>query len=91
MLWGNAGVIVDHVLRELRDAGARMPQAAAEAEACLGWHGGPPSVRSPLPHTFRRAGPHNARCRRVCCLRYRLPGVASCGTLCPAHRPTDPC
>lgn len=89
VLWGNVGVIFDHVLRELGAGGAHVPQALAQAEASLGWHHGPPSPKSPLAQTFRAAGPHDARRRRICCMRYRLPGVASCGTLCPVPHPTD--
>lgn len=92
VLWGNVGVIVDHALRELGAGGAPVPWALAEAGAYLGWHTGRPSGRSPLAHTFRAAGPHDERRRRVCCIRYRLPGVAPCGTLCPVSHPTDaPC
>ena len=89
LLWGNVGVIVDHVVRALDDGDARVPEALAQAAADLGWHGDRPSRRSPLAQTFRAAGPHDARRRRVCCMRYRLPGVASCGTLCPVNPPTD--
>lgn len=87
VLWGNVGVIVDHVLRELDADGACVPWALAEVGAHVGWHIGDASRRSPLAHTFRAAGPHDAPRRRVCCMRYRLPGVAACGTLCPVNHP----
>lgn len=63
----------------VRQGAGPMPDCAAIA------HGS----RSPLADTLRAVGPDGGRCRRVCCLRYRLPGVADCGALCPAVRRPD--
>jgi ferric iron reductase protein FhuF len=89
-LWGNAGVMLDFAVSELAASGPVLPGPAAEAAALLGrhssdWHSSDRSPCAaapdcPLARTFRGPG----RPRRVCCLRYRLPGVPSCGALCPA-------
>ncbi|MET3484252.1 siderophore-iron reductase FhuF [Methylobacterium sp. 1973] len=95
ILWGNAAVILDYVARELGTplgdgggdgAGAGAPPACAAAcddvAACLGWRPGPGCARSPLAQALC-PGTSGCRRRRVCCLRQRLPGVPSCGALCP--------
>lgn len=86
VLWGNAAVIFDYVAREL---GGDSP-ACAEVAACLGWRGGPACARAPCTGPAQARPLAQALCpgaagcrRRVCCLRRRLPGVASCGSLCP--------
>ncbi|MGY2053069.1 siderophore-iron reductase FhuF [Methylobacterium sp. JK268] len=83
VLWGNAGVMLDVTVRELAAAGPLLPAPRAEAETLLGWRAGAASPTSPLAQTFRARGACAERCRRVCCLRCRIPGVASCGALCP--------
>jgi ferric iron reductase protein FhuF len=79
ILWGNAAVILDYVARELCEgAGA----ACDDVASCLGWRAGPACARSPLSQALC-PGASGCRRRRVCCLRHRLPGVPSCGALCP--------
>jgi ferric iron reductase protein FhuF len=79
ILWGNAAVILDYVARELGEgAGA----ACDDVASCLGWRAGPACARSPLSQALC-PGASGCRRRRVCCLRHRLPGVPSCGALCP--------
>lgn len=72
LLWANAGAFLDFVVRELLDAGLVMPKARPEAVALI------EGSDSPL-----RAYEGLARKRRVCCLRYRLPGVTACAGICP--------
>ncbi|MCJ2046436.1 siderophore-iron reductase FhuF [Methylobacterium sp. J-078] len=88
VLWGNAAVILDHVAGELgagklgMELGRDAP-ACAEIAACLG-RGAPPCGPGVMP--LARAlcpGAGGCRRRRVCCLRSGLPGVPSCGALCP--------
>ncbi|WP_267426387.1 siderophore-iron reductase FhuF [Methylobacterium sp. GC_Met_2] len=79
ILWGNAAVILDYVARELAD-GAEA--ACDDVAACLGWRAGPACSKSPLAQALC-PGASGCRRRRVCCLRHRLPGVPSCGALCP--------
>ncbi|GJD49599.1 hypothetical protein OPKNFCMD_2331 [Methylobacterium crusticola] len=88
VLWGNAGVMLDFTLRELVAAAPVLAAPRAEAEALLGWRSGRASPTSPLAQTFRPGSPCDGPCRRVCCTRYRLPGVPSCGALCPVQPPT---
>jgi len=83
ILWGNAAVILDYVARELEGArGDGEGAACDDVAACLGWRAGPACATSPLSQALC---PGASGCRRrVCCLRHRLPGVPSCGALCPA-------
>ncbi|WP_375463217.1 siderophore-iron reductase FhuF [uncultured Methylobacterium sp.] len=91
VVWGNAGVIVDLVLRELGTGADLRPGPLAEAEVCLGRQRGHAVGRCPLAQVFHASGPSDARRRRVCCMRYRLPGVASCGPSCPVDHLKAPC
>ncbi len=90
ILWGNAAVILDHVAREL---GAPEASSCDDVASCLGWRGGPGCSMSPLAQALCPGDP-GCRRRRVCCLRHRLPGVPSCGALCPvdcaAKRRSEP-
>ena len=86
VLWGNAATILDYVAREIGDGDAA---ARDEVAACLGWRRGPGCARTPLAEALC---PEASGCRRrACCLRHRLPGVASCGPLCPLERQTGRC
>ena len=76
VIWGNAAVILDYVARQL---GETETLACPEVAACLGWCGGSPCARNPLAQALC------GRRRRTCCLRQRLPGVPSCGELCPVR------
>jgi len=82
VLWGNAAVILDYVAGELGGREGAAP-ACDDVAACLGWRAGPACARSPLSQALC-PGASGCRRRRVCCLRHRLPGVPSCGALCPA-------
>lgn len=89
ILWGNAAVILDYVARELgtppgggAGAGVACASICDDVAACLGWRAGPGCARSPLAQALC-PGASGCRRRRVCCLRHRLPGVPSCGALCP--------
>ncbi|MFK5595949.1 siderophore-iron reductase FhuF [Methylobacterium sp. HMF5984] len=87
VLWGNAGVAADVTLHALNlDAGLAAP-IAAQAQACLSRCDADAFDRCPLAQAFA-AG---ERRRRVCCMRYRLPGVASCGGACPIDHSKAPC
>lgn len=82
VLWGNAAVILDYVAGELGGRAGAAP-ACDDVAACLGWRAGPGCARSPLAQALC---PGASGCRRrVCCLRHRLPGVPSCGALCPVN------
>lgn len=81
VLWGNAAVILDYVARELGDG---ETAACDDVATGLGWRAGPACARSPLSQALC-PGASGCRRRRVCCLRHRLPGVPSCGALCPVE------
>ncbi|CAA2158091.1 Ferric iron reductase protein FhuF [Methylobacterium brachiatum] len=85
LLWGNAAVILDYVAGELGCAGEPTCPAAATR---LGWRGDLACGRNPLAQALC-ADASGCRRRRVCCLRHRLPGVPSCGALCPLERATE--
>lgn len=83
LLWSNVAVYADWVIREIC---ASMPERRDAALALLDqkdWQDGSPN---PLVGWMRQEiGPDGA-CflqRRVCCLRYLLPGVPGCGMICP--------
>ncbi|MFC3127702.1 siderophore-iron reductase FhuF [Pseudoroseomonas globiformis] len=88
VIWGNAGVRIGHALRML----AARPEVRPAAEVLMqrlfsdsSWPGG---GENPLQRTFHAAASpwEEAPRRRVCCLRYHLPGLEQgCGT-CPLPR-----
>ena len=77
VFWSNAAVMLDWVLTELGTTDT-VPTARAEAVALLEGRAGACRLAHPL-----RANPDGSKTRRVCCLRYRLSGVAGCGETCP--------
>lgn len=83
LFWSNAAVVLDWALGEM-PAGGTIVAARAEAEALLAGGAGACRLARPL-----RTNDNGSRTRRVCCLRYRLPGVADCGGLCPRDRCLD--
>ncbi|WP_019905844.1 siderophore-iron reductase FhuF [Methylobacterium sp. 77] len=85
VLWCNAGVTADFALRELSIGTAAMVPVQFRVEACLGRCGADAFGRCPLARAFSVG---EERRRRVCCMRYKLPGVPSCGALCPVDHLT---
>lgn len=86
LCWNNAAVYIDYALR-LTDGEGRAQEADLPIfiRGCL-----PDGGANPFCGCVQRvdeAGEKVAR-RKVCCLRYLLPGVPSCGTLCalPSQR-----
>ena len=77
LIWSNAAFILDWALGELAST-ATVPAARAEAEALLAGRGGACRLAHPL-----RTVANGTRTRRMCCLRYKLAGIADCGALCP--------
>jgi len=86
VLWGNAATILDYVAREI---GGGEPSACDEVASCLGWRPGSGCARTPLAQAL--CSDASGCLRRACCLRHRLPGVASCGPRCPLERQTGRC
>jgi ferric iron reductase protein FhuF len=79
VLWGNAAAIFDYVAGEL---GEDAVASCGDITACLGRDGVPACATSPLAKALC-PGAAGCRRRRVCCLRQTLPGIPSCGALCP--------
>jgi ferric iron reductase protein FhuF len=83
LLWSNVAVYADWVIREV---GVAMPERRVAALALLDQKDWPDGSANPLAGWIRQeTGPESA-CfsqRRVCCLRYLLPGVPGCGMICP--------
>ena len=83
LCWNNAAVYLDYVLRLTRPPDG--PDLTVFVRGCL-----PDGGVNPLCGSVRYVeedGEHVAR-RKICCLRYMLPGVQSCGKLCalPSQR-----
>ena len=77
VLWCNAGTMLDVATRELRvDAPSNPGDGTVALRAC-----------ARAEHLLLRPygpDPRSSTCERlVCCLRFRLPGVADCGATCP--------
>ncbi|WP_431321189.1 siderophore-iron reductase FhuF [Rhizobium sp. YTU87027] len=83
LCWNNAAVYLDYVLRLTRPP--ESPDLTIFVRGCL-----PDGGVNPLCGSLRYVeedGERVAR-RKICCLRYMLPGVQSCGKLCalPSQR-----
>ncbi|EHS50232.1 ferric iron reductase [Rhizobium sp. PDO1-076] len=84
VLWTSAAGYIDWMIREI----GRLGNKALEIEALpliedASW---PDGWRNPLYRTLRfEPGPDGSVIsqRRVCCLRYAVPGVGGCGQVCP--------
>jgi ferric iron reductase protein FhuF len=90
LLWANAAAIFEWALQQVAATGEANPEALAEGFALLkaqtdarGRHSLMlDAVRYPLQDG------EPTRQRKICCLRYLLPGVAHCGSLCPLPEAT---
>lgn len=88
VLWGNAGNLIDALFDAYRD-----DAAAAQASHDAAWIFGSPCLaegeRNPLRESVRPMTPRSAllptpfRARRVCCLRYEIPGERQLCASCP--------
>jgi ferric iron reductase protein FhuF len=86
LIWSNAAAIFEWALQQVPD-GAGQEEARAEARDWLERRLDPAGQRNPMFDQVRYplvAG-EPVRRRKLCCLRYLLPGVADCGSLCPVH------
>lgn len=89
-LWGNAGRYLQWTLDEIEGM-AGGPDAAAEGRRLLDDPTDPHGRDNPLHDTvaYVEAGDGPRPRRRVCCLRFLLPGVEGCGDLCPLPEVRD--
>lgn len=85
-LWCNAGRPLQWILDEIESRNEGSGAAVTDVrDALLGlerWPDGRPNALSGTVGYVEEAGDRRPR-RRICCLRYLLPGVAGCGSLCP--------
>lgn len=85
LAWNNALVYIDYALRA-----SGIEPLNAQADALIGSKSMPDGAPNPFFDCLRHEDEDGARvCRRkICCLRYLLPGVPSCGSLCalPSQR-----
>ena len=70
VLWGNAAHYLEWIIGQFCDGNAQ------------------PSLPGPMTNAIRYVEENGNRVRRrkVCCLRDRVPGVESCGSLCPERK-----
>lgn len=91
LLWSNAGGYLEWAVRQVE----RRPggcAAAAAGDLLLKSKSWPDGRSNPLLEPVRYVWKEGAetRRRRVCCLRYLLPGVAGCGEACPLAKVRRP-
>lgn len=83
LLWSNVAVYTDWIIREMCSV---MPERRAATLPLLDSKDWPDGTPNPLAGWIRQGtAPDGTFCtqRRVCCLRYILPGVPGCGAVCP--------
>jgi ferric iron reductase protein FhuF len=85
LLWANAAAIFEWALQQVAATGDANPDALEEGFALLKAETDARGRRSPMLDAVRYPfqGGEPTRQRKICCLRYLLPGVAHCGSLCP--------
>ncbi|ACP25936.1 ferric iron reductase protein FhuF [Sinorhizobium fredii NGR234] len=85
LAWNNAAVYIDYALRT-----AGTEPLSNQADAMTSLRLMPNGATNPFFDCLRHEEENGAQvCRRkICCLRYLLPGIASCGSLCalPSQR-----
>lgn len=85
MLWTNAADIFEWTIQQAATMGHAHPEALSEARALLDRKigaSGSPNPMFGLVRYPKEDGRANRK-RKICCLRYLLPGVECCGGICP--------
>ncbi|WP_323118189.1 siderophore-iron reductase FhuF [Burkholderia alba] len=87
VLWSNAGNLLDYLLDQCAQlpGGARAPADAAWLFGPLGADGDANPLRTPVRVRQPRSAllPNPFRARRVCCVRYEIPGETQLCASCP--------
>lgn len=85
LLSSNAATILEWTLSQAGTDGAASGKVLQHGFAMLAAETLPQGRRNPLfePVRYPLEGRVPTRRRRVCCLRYLLPGEENCGSLCP--------
>ncbi len=85
MLWNNASEIFGWTLDQAASMGSAPPEILEEGRVLLENKldaNGRPHPMFGLARYVDEGG-HSVRQRKLCCLRYLLPGVECCGSICP--------
>ncbi|MXQ14250.1 siderophore-iron reductase FhuF [Microvirga makkahensis] len=85
MLWNNAADIFEWTLQQARADDRANPAALDEGRGLLESRASADGQGSPMGGLIKYLPHENERIRRrkLCCLRYLLPGVECCGGICP--------
>lgn len=85
MLWANAATIFEWTLQQAAATGQADPAALEEGHMLLQSKLGSSGVANPMFGLvqYLKQDDQTVMRRKVCCLRYLLPGVECCGGLCP--------
>ena len=84
LLWSNLAVYLEWIVRELGDRiDPRLGEEGVALLQCERWPDGRPNPLLGLLGRTCEGGADEVTRRRVCCLRYLLPGVPGCGMICP--------
>jgi ferric iron reductase protein FhuF len=85
LLWTNAATIFDWTLQQTEAFAEACPAMLREGRALLEGRADTSGRPNPMFGAVldREQDGRTIRRRKVCCLRYLLPGVADCGSLCP--------
>ena len=86
LLWNNAADIFEWALDQAEAIGVFRSDALQEGRSLLSNPHGKTGQVNPMYGLVRYLPQNNqtVRQRRLCCLRYLLPGVACCGSICPS-------
>jgi ferric iron reductase protein FhuF len=86
LLWNNAADIFEWALDQAESIGAAHLDALQEGRSLLSSRLGGAGQLNPMYGLVRHVdeGDATIRQRKLCCLRYLLPGVACCGSICPS-------
>ena len=83
LLWNNHAVYAEWAIREFGIDNTALQAEALELLSCESW---PDGWKNPMAGQLRREIDPDGACftrRKVCCVRYLLPGVPGCGMICP--------
>lgn len=86
LLWNNAAHYYEWMMRRVMEHPAVPATVVGDVEAFLTSERLSDGTINPLWNriVYRPSADGPVRRRKVCCLRYRLPGVGDCATLCPS-------
>jgi ferric iron reductase protein FhuF len=85
LLWTNASAIFEWTLQQVASFDKACPAAMGESRALLESRTDVKGCPNPMfgAVQYRELDGQRVRRRKICCLRYLLPGIEDCGSLCP--------